>query len=331
MLLSSPSQPLSPVDVHKWQAIIVEMGVSYALYGIQAALFLAVIPVLARKKGNAWILLAAVIVLYLCSTIGVASRLVSYSIQAPLLGFHPPAIIDFAILYRQVYILFVVATRVNYVLSDALVVWRAWVIWPHSRVARGMLAFCIGCSLIGTVVEGVFLVRLLYAKHKAPTLILAMDLPLLVTNATATVLVGIKVWIYRRDVSASLGPYSAGSRVGGVLLLLMESGMVYCSIWFVHAGISTAKSLSMFSPYRIISSVIYLLSGIYPTMVVVIVTAQQHATAEFRMKGQSSFLESLHFAPWRNLPQREVGSRSEETASSEVMEMGSSHGERTVS
>lgn len=76
-----------------------------------------------------------------------------------------------------------------------------------------------------------------------------MIIAMLLTNAVATALVGVRVWCgttrfafqrpflidlcrtYRRDIAAALGPVTFGSRVGGLLMLLLESGILYCAIW----------------------------------------------------------------------------------------------------
>ncbi|KAL1733738.1 hypothetical protein EV714DRAFT_269350 [Schizophyllum commune] len=95
-----------------------------------------------------------------------------------------------------------------------------------------------------------------------------------------------------------------GSRVAAVLLLLLESGAVYCVLWVLdilsnafywdwHTGIETGIPES----FRIVDELFYLFAGIYPTFVVVVVALQQQKDAVRRTKGQGSFLESLCLVP----------------------------------
>ncbi|KAL1675157.1 hypothetical protein EV122DRAFT_173218, partial [Schizophyllum commune] len=114
-----------------------------------------------------------------------------------------------------------------YILSDALVVWRAWILWPHSRLARGALwvgmTGSVGALLVARYPQARAFGRIAFTPKS-----LASTLPLVITNLLATTLVGMQLWAYRRDVAASLGPFSGESRVGGILLLLLESGVVFC-------------------------------------------------------------------------------------------------------
>ena len=98
----------------------------------------------------------------------------------------------------------------QYVLSDALLVWRAWVLWHDRRVVHGLLAFCLilssGKSLIRIILLGVDhrlpQVGVIYETASLPSRIwsndlrstLIINLPLLFTNVVATALVGLRVW-----------------------------------------------------------------------------------------------------------------------------------------
>lgn len=100
------------------------------------------------------------------------------------------------------------------------------------------------------------------------------------------ILVGIQLWIYRRDIKASLGPSSITDRVEGVLLLLLESGSAYRAVWVGNIAANSQRIRhDTVDGFMVFAHVTYLLAGIYPTFLVVAVTAQQRTTAESVIRG----------------------------------------------
>ncbi|KAL1692303.1 hypothetical protein GGG16DRAFT_101854 [Schizophyllum commune] len=70
------------------------------------------------------------------------------SIFHPLDALHVFDLQD-AIIQIGVELVFYMATRrCIYLLSNAIVVWRAWVLWPNSRVAKAILSTCM-CGSVG--------------------------------------------------------------------------------------------------------------------------------------------------------------------------------------
>ncbi|KAL1705232.1 hypothetical protein EV121DRAFT_290660 [Schizophyllum commune] len=130
--LRTASRPLGRSAVSETQDIITQVCVTLALYGVQATLFAIAVPVLARKRGNAWKLLSAVTLAFIASSIGIATQMLAFVTQCPLIDLFPT---DPKTLAYRLAVLHVVSCRINYVLSDALLVWRAWVLW-HDRLAR---------------------------------------------------------------------------------------------------------------------------------------------------------------------------------------------------
>ncbi|KAI4519317.1 hypothetical protein K525DRAFT_206352, partial [Schizophyllum commune Loenen D] len=140
-------------------------------------------------------------------------------------------------------------------------------------------------------------------------------LPLVITNVLATTLVGIQVWAYRRDVAASLGPFSGGSRVGGILLLLLESGVVFCLMCTtIVVLVAYAPPMANVDAIVIVTDVLQFsvvcfmsaagpsllltlvhLQGAYATFVILVVTVYQRRTARSMIRGQSSFMASIRF------------------------------------
>ncbi|KAL1755506.1 hypothetical protein FB107DRAFT_213411, partial [Schizophyllum commune] len=169
-------------------------------------------------------LIVAILVLAGSSTLNTAVNISDYMEQIQTnLDFSVPSAN-----YTVVDILTVAASRCNYVLDISVVVWRAWVLYPESRRIKVMLTIsCIAVDFAHIAWkrlrgEGI-------GRQAAPTLIWAV--PLLLTNMIATALVGIRSWCYQRDVHVVLRPNSRRSDPGKVLIVLLETGLVSCSIW----------------------------------------------------------------------------------------------------
>ena len=111
-------------------------------------------------------LLAAVIALNLTTTIGVGALIANHLITVPTLGPQPSDVKPSSFF---VYLLFTTSTRLSvriaplatyarfvdadfqFLLSDGLDVWRAWVMWPRNSAARGIVIACM-ISSVGEVV-----------------------------------------------------------------------------------------------------------------------------------------------------------------------------------
>ncbi|KAL1760306.1 hypothetical protein FB107DRAFT_287130 [Schizophyllum commune] len=286
--LRTASRPLGRVTVGETQDIITQVCVTLALYGEELT-YTDVSP--SRKRGNAWKLLSAVALAFIASSIGILTQMLAFVTQCPLIDLFPT---DPRTLAYRLAVLHVVSCRINYVLSDALLVWRAWVLWHDRRVVHGLLAFCLILSSVGVIYETASLPSRIWSNDLRSTLII--NLPLLFTNVVATALVGLRVWFYRREVAAYISPMSTDTHIGGVLMLLFEAGAVYCVISVINLAIDISASSGSSSTPVVFTNAMFLIAAIYPTLIVVAVTAQQHAATKATMRGPSSFLESMHFA-----------------------------------
>ncbi|KAL1678495.1 hypothetical protein EV122DRAFT_278071 [Schizophyllum commune] len=112
-----------------------------------------------------------------------------------------------------------IAGVVNFIISDAVVVWRAWVLWHEELL--GLSSLALSCLAIFN--PGYSPVNNNYM----------MCIPLLITNLVATSSIGIRAWQHRRDMGALLGVKRRRTSVERIMLLLFESGVLYCSLWIV--------------------------------------------------------------------------------------------------
>ncbi|TFK87846.1 hypothetical protein K466DRAFT_490131, partial [Polyporus arcularius HHB13444] len=116
-----------------------------------------------------------------------------------------------------------------------IVWWRAWVLWPHSRVVRAV------CVAMITVTTGSHALRVLpLPPHDSipPASLFAGDvwgvitvICSLSTNFVATALIGYRAWKHRSLIISTMGKSSGRTQVERTLALLVESGLLYCVIW----------------------------------------------------------------------------------------------------
>ncbi|KAI5889628.1 uncharacterized protein SCHCODRAFT_02511191 [Schizophyllum commune H4-8] len=110
--------------------------------------------------------------------------------------------------------------------------------------------------------------------------------------STATRLLKTMSRYFRRNVQGILGPW-ATTRVGKILVLLVESGLVYCLIWVVYLVINITEGPNTLAAYGVISAAYHSIAGIYPTFIVLVV-AMQRSAAESICETRVS--HSVHFA-----------------------------------
>ncbi|KAL1756299.1 hypothetical protein FB107DRAFT_211584 [Schizophyllum commune] len=263
-------RPLNAEYVHQLKHILTETALNFSFYGVQSALlFIATWFILSRRNGRSRFMLGALVALFSCSSMVVIAHEVSCVVQTPSeVGTALKQAIKHFIL--RVDVLLAVAQRFNFVVSDIIVAWRAWVIWSESRVARGILAVSVGSGLVGAIIECVWVLE-----------------RLMTTNTTIS-----KPMYYRRDVKGNLGLSTKRTQVENVLTMLVESGSVYCLIWLAHLIAQSVIGAAGFTPTRLVDTALHSISAIYPTLVVLI--AMHSNTTQTLLSSQIS--HALNFA-----------------------------------
>ncbi|KAL1661353.1 hypothetical protein GGF50DRAFT_61280 [Schizophyllum commune] len=261
-------RPLSDYDLHDVKFIAMQVAVDFALYGVQLALSIAAITILARRHGRSRFTLVAISGLLLSSTIYTVANVLFYLVQFPVVVGTSERDIE-AILHR-LNILPSISKNLNFVLSDVVLIWRAWCLWPDSCIVKSILSLC-GCgSIVGAIAEQAWVYwPSLYDPYTWESYgqYLVRFVPLLVTNIVATVLIGTKVLHYRREVKGSLGLFTQRTQAEAILLLLLESGITYILFWVVDCTVFFVAYQDEFSSGSIFISVSNLIAGIYPTCV----------------------------------------------------------------
>ncbi|EKM60144.1 uncharacterized protein PHACADRAFT_181983 [Phanerochaete carnosa HHB-10118-sp] len=119
---------------------------------------------------------------------------------------------------------------INMAISDIIVIWRAWVLWPCHRVVQTISGLLL-LSTLGLLVFGAI---------QAPVQIISpVGLPGIifswVTNLWSTMLVSWKAWQHRRLMRAYMSRGRSRSRAEKALLLFVESGLLYSMLWMFVA------------------------------------------------------------------------------------------------
>ncbi|KIK56344.1 hypothetical protein GYMLUDRAFT_817257 [Collybiopsis luxurians FD-317 M1] len=188
-------------------------------------------------------------------------------------------------------------TRVNFVLSDWIVVWRCWILWDGVMLPRLFLAICIIGSTVAAIISGALTIRndiVFGSAHPGPqTLILIV--PLVITNICSTSLVGYKAWQHRQFMKENLGRETKSTQAGKVLILLVESGAMYCLLGIlavVSEEMLEYKTTTSGLGRAILSSLPPYLTGIYPTAVILLVTLEKSQKGAFERTNVNAVMES---------------------------------------
>ncbi|KAJ7592329.1 hypothetical protein C8J56DRAFT_887031 [Mycena floridula] len=215
--------PLADSDIFGLQEFLMRIAVQFVLYGIYSALAIIVLYKIWTNKARLaarHILIAATISMFVANTIQISLDLAFYLSQLPTLGFDPPNV-EIPIINMDIFI--ATMTRLNYLIGDSIVVWRAWVLWTNHPRVRMLLCICLS----GTFDSPRF------SPTGSRTLVLM--LPLFLTNFISTLLIAYKVWEYKVDIKQNLGlSHNKRTKVEQVLILLAESGSIYCLLWAIY-------------------------------------------------------------------------------------------------
>ncbi|GJE87221.1 hypothetical protein PsYK624_033040 [Phanerochaete sordida] len=172
---------------------------------------------------------------------------------------------------------------VNSILGDVVVLWRAWALWPRSRIVKIvsvlLIVSCTAMSTWNTVAKYTFRI---YDSSPA-------TLPSWFANLWATALIGSRAWQHRRHVLVHLHS-SFRSSTERVLLLLVESGVLYCLFGALFTLPSIVNFLADFVPalrafeatpfsralYVIEAGPLIDILGMYPTAVILLMELSNH-------------------------------------------------------
>ncbi|KAJ7589182.1 hypothetical protein C8J56DRAFT_1164083, partial [Mycena floridula] len=171
--------------------------------------------------------------------------------------------------YNQLVILSIVLEGIIFFMSDLIVVWRAWVICNRRNV-KLLLTVCITGSLGGIIFDSVRNTQIrLGTAPKTSLESLGIYLPLIFTNVVATLAIALEAWQSRASLLRHLNRASSTSRPEKILLILVESGILYWVFWIVDITLRfTSVDYIYFANF-----IPYGLAG-YPSGIVILVTRE---------------------------------------------------------
>ncbi|KAI0049828.1 hypothetical protein FA95DRAFT_1556336 [Auriscalpium vulgare] len=133
-----------------------------------------------------------------------------------------------------------VETSLNFVFSDAIVIWRAYIIWARSR--RVLLVPLV--LLLITLITSLYrIICMTTADFDAlsdlvPIAYMISLFASFLNNVAVTGLIGYRALHYRSSSEVQIRVYR--DRSLAILLLLVESGALYCAFWVVAIVIGFA-------------------------------------------------------------------------------------------
>ncbi|KAJ6492812.1 hypothetical protein C8R47DRAFT_422644 [Mycena vitilis] len=175
----------------------------------------------------------------------------------------------------------------NMVVGDtAIVIWRAWVLYQRTLWVVAIPCVMLLMSFIFTVIDLTCLTGTGWSTVSsvasggavcahAELISWAFSF---VTNAACTILIGYKAW-HHRQLMKSLNMPKNTLRISTnkLLSILVESGFIYCLFWLTQLILffDISRESPMAYVYELFASMGDQISGMYPTLIVLIVNLHQ--------------------------------------------------------
>ncbi|THV00765.1 hypothetical protein K435DRAFT_854424 [Dendrothele bispora CBS 962.96] len=137
-------------------------------------------------------------------------------------------------LYNRLELVEDILYPINFFFSDAVVVWRAWVIvHKKSRLILSVLLVGTAASVILLMIGDI----LPSSLENNTALNVVVPIPLVLTNLSATWMIGWKFWSTRKLLKPHILRESSGTWTGieRIFLIILESGFLYLIVWVFSA------------------------------------------------------------------------------------------------
>ncbi|THU97220.1 hypothetical protein K435DRAFT_838736 [Dendrothele bispora CBS 962.96] len=280
--------PLSDFDIFNLRVGIFQTAVSFLFFGVYCTLFIVTILIfmtgkLSLSKAQAGSFAVTILALFF-STTSLVLQIITNLPPSSLFQLDPSN--------RKHYNLIIVLSimdRLNYLLSDGIVTWRAWILCPSNPLVKLAMCICMILSCAGTFLDtGLTAKKFLRnpENYGAKTSILLMVVPLLVTNLAATSVIVYKmIWHYRnmRKFSTDKTHISA-LKVQKFLSLLIQSGLVYAIIWTIYTVLTLLNGRESLV-FQAFASGMPLISAIYPLFIIIIAASQNQRSNHRQLEG----------------------------------------------
>ncbi|KAI0665759.1 hypothetical protein C8Q78DRAFT_1063086 [Trametes maxima] len=138
-----------------------------------------------------------------------------------------------------------IALALMVAIEDAVVWWRAYVLFPNRRaILAATIAFPTLVLMAGAIPTIVLAPGRGAGSWATPEGYAGSCLSF-ASNFMVTVLIGRKAWKQRRSFRKYLAHASSGTPVHKIMMLLFESGVLYCTLWIVVLIIQSVDIISL--------------------------------------------------------------------------------------
>ncbi|KAL1681708.1 hypothetical protein EV122DRAFT_260712 [Schizophyllum commune] len=185
--------PIVQESVDVVQTLGMQIMVNLFLEGVQITLGFAAISALAHAGGKKFSLYFAIILVMLALFVNTVMNLLFNVMQLPgVLAANYPDRQGLADRLTRMKIAADVLRKVILFVSDIIVIWRAWIMYPKSYIVKTLLVLCALCGLGGLLVHSVYYDDLTHDYPEAMSLLLPVCT--LAMNGIATLLVSWRLW-----------------------------------------------------------------------------------------------------------------------------------------
>ncbi|KAF5388962.1 hypothetical protein D9757_005027 [Collybiopsis confluens] len=199
---------------------------------------------------------------------------------------------------------------INYVLTDGVVVWRAWVLCSADGIkALSMCLFMLGLAAV-SVTSTIGIRIILIIINNDPSAVLLNDrlslginvtqvatlVMSVFTNSLATSIISIKAWRGRVQIRDDLGAASTGNlRAGKIFALLIETGVLY-TLSCLTVLIATVIPVELGTLGDLYTPVNVQLAGIYPVVVLLLITHDKSLDRTVRVFASGVEISGFHIS-----------------------------------
>ncbi|THV03747.1 hypothetical protein K435DRAFT_851535 [Dendrothele bispora CBS 962.96] len=297
------SFPLSDSDLLVLRGWILQQAMYFLLFGVQVTLSTVVLCIFVAPGiplSKAKLALSFVTVtMFLASLSSLVMSTEDIIVQIPFNGYNPPDLGESISLDTGLNIGLNFMRRLNFLMGDIIIVWRAWVLFPRKLPAKMILSICLMGSFVGVFLDtGLFVKRILkdyFDTNGGETNVIMLAVPLIFTNLTATMLIGLKAWYHFQDIQNNLGlTNGSSSKVLKILLLMVESGLLYLAFWIGYLVLGlVAEAHNTSIAQEVYLAIMPQLVAIYPILIILLVA---HENNKSESVNDMSLSQSIQFA-----------------------------------
>ncbi|KAK7024785.1 hypothetical protein R3P38DRAFT_2951191 [Favolaschia claudopus] len=177
----------------------------------------------------------------------------------------------------------------NMIVGDSVVIWRVWAIYARMQWVVLLPVLMLLMSFAFTIIDINCLTLSSFSSQSAlaggggvcdhaELISWAFSFA---TNGICTVLIGVRAWQHRKTTRAlarsSVNRYSSRMSTNRILSLLVESGFIYCLFWLTQyiLFVQIDRANPGIYAYELFAGMGDQISGMYPTLIIVIVNLHQ--------------------------------------------------------